>query len=604
VDEAEEDPAVSSFEELGPKQPGGSRSTRRSELLLGLLLLLAVIGVGGWTWWQGEGLHAAYRAGDQAATAHHWDDARAAFLAAGDYPNAKTRAAAAGAQIVERDKQYTLALTALAKHDGVAALQALDALDQIEPGYGATVQLRIEANTQVYRSALDGMVALRREASPPGLYYRSADDWVWLEGSDVASSLRNYGDNDYVVYDVPVAGSAPKVRQLMAARFGSESPAFTPIALNAGARIFWGAAGGWSYQYGCSGSVPPELRADYCADGMIYSAAGSAITTTVSLPGPDWIVADLARDGSKMLVADLSAATSAPPRIRLYLAAPDGGERRLLYDGPRWLERAAFSQDGRYVLALVGAPGPAEGPSYEAVLLDVTGGAAPQILSSAHYSNRETPAGMDFALLGGAGAGRVAVAQYSAGQPVLKLIDLNSPRTDPQLLAVSGQMLAPLTLTRLDDGGLLLCGRMAGVSVTLDPLNTNIGQCQQFAGDGQKTTFTLPLITRYGIGYAWPRQGSLIYPIVMSQGGSAGMSILRIGAAPASGDSPAPEVILQLPLGAGEWLNVVAGADLLAYARQGQLHVRTYDGTFDLVLEQGIDTLYDVRGEARISTLF
>ena len=140
--------------------------------------------------------------------------------------------------------------------------------------------------------------------------------------------------------------------------------------------------------------------------------------------------------------------------------------------------------------------------------------------------------------------------------------------------------------------------------MTLDPLNTNIGQCQQFAGDGQKATFTLPLITRYGIGYAWPRQGSLIYPIVMSQGGSAGMSILRITPALPPADSPAPEVILQLPLGAGEWLNVVAGGGLLAYARQGQLHARTYDGSFDLVLEQGVDTLYDVRGEANITTLF
>ena len=319
----------------------------------------------------------AYRAGDAAATAHHWDDARAAFLAAGDYPNAKARAAAAGAQIVERDKQYTLALTALAQHNGVAALQALDALDQIEAGYGATSQLRSEANTQVYRSALEGMIALRSGASPPGLYYRSADDWVWLEGSDAASSLRNYGDGEYVVYDVPVAGGAPRARRLMAAQFGSLSPVFTPVALDAGGRIYWGTGGGWSYQSGCSGSAPPELRAYYCTDGMVYSAAGSAITTTVTLPGQGWIVADLARDGSKMLVADLSAATTAPPRIRLYLAAPDG--RHLSssttahagWSGPRY-------QDGRYVLALVGAVGPDEGPSYEAVLLDAQGGAAPR----------------------------------------------------------------------------------------------------------------------------------------------------------------------------------------------------------------------------------
>ena len=100
------------------------------------------------------------------------------------------RAAAAGAQIVERDKRYTLALTALAQHNGVAALQALDALDQIEAGYGVRVSsLRSQHAGLPQRAGRDDRLAQR--GSPPGLYYRSADDWVWLEGSDAASSLRN-----------------------------------------------------------------------------------------------------------------------------------------------------------------------------------------------------------------------------------------------------------------------------------------------------------------------------------------------------------------------------------------------------------------------------
>jgi hypothetical protein len=57
-------------------------------------------------------------------------------------------------------------------------------------------------------------------------------------------------------------------------------------------------------------------------------------------------------------------------------------------------------------------------------------------------------------------------------------------------------------------------------------------------------------------------------------------------------------VILELPLGTGQPLNLVAGPGLLAYARLGQLHVLTYDGTVDLLLEDGIDTLFDVRGAA------
>jgi hypothetical protein len=51
-------------------------------------------------------------------------------------------------------------------------------------------------------------------------------------------------------------------------------------------------------------------------------------------------------------------------------------------------------------------------------------------------------------------------------------------------------------------------------------------------------------------------------------------------------------------------LNLVAGPELLAYARLGQLHVCTYDGTVDLLLEDGIDTLFDVRGAANSIMFF
>jgi len=173
-----------------------------------------------------------------------------------------------------------------------------------------------------------------------------------------------------------------------------------------------------------------------------------------------------------------------------------------------------------------------------------------------------------------------------------------------QPLVSTRLVLAPLMVTRMECGGLLLCGRVQNVSVTLDPLNTNIGRCVLHESAGRETTFDLPAITRYGIGYAWPRQGALLYPIAVPQGGAASLSVLRIAPTPPSAVSPAPAVILQLALGAGEPLNLVAGQSLLAYARQGQLHVRTYDGSFDLPLEQGIDTLYDVRGEANSNMLF
>ncbi len=609
------------IEDLEYARAAPGKTARWGELLLGLCLLLIVAGVAGSNWWQGETQHVAYRAGDRAATAQQWDEARTQFLAAGAYSNAPNRAAQAAAKIAERDKQYALALTALAKHDGIGALRAVDAVDEIEPGYGATAQLRSEAQGQIYRSAVEGMVAQRPQASPPGLYYRTADDWVWLTGSDAASSLHNYGNGEYIVYDVPVAaggeppapaaslttsstpGPAPR-RRLMAAHFGTGSPVFTPLALNPAARVFWGAAGGWSYASDCRESIPPQSRSYYCVDGMVYNAAGSPITTTVKLPGPNWIVVDLAPDGSKMLVADTSAENSAEPHASLYVSASDGSHPQLLYQGASWIERAAFSPNGRYVVATLASAGGAQAMSYKAVLLDLSGELGPQTIDMANYAGTDTSAGMDFVLLAGAASGKVAIAQYGAGQTLIKILDLTSAPQVVQPLTSTRLLLAPMMVTRMEDGALLVCGRVQNVSITLDPLNTNIGQCVLLDSTGRETTFDLPVITRYGIGYAWPRQGALLYPIAVPQGGAAGLSVLRIAPTPPGAVSPAPAVILQLPLGAGEPLNLVAGQSLLAYARQGQLHVRTYDGSFDLPLEQGIDTLYDVRGEASITMLF
>jgi hypothetical protein len=592
------------IEELDETRRAPGKTARWGEVLLGLALLLIVAAVGGSNWWQGETQHVAYRAGDRAATVQQWEEARDQFLAAGGYSDARARAAQAVAQIAERDRQYGLALAALAKHNGVAALQALDAVDKIEPEYGGTALLRAEAEAQVYRSALEGMVALRRGASPPGLYYRTADDWVWLTDSDGASSLHNYGDSDYIVYDVPDGAGKGPARQLMAAHVEGGSLSFTPIALNAAARVFWGTAGGWSYTSDCRASIPAQARSYYCVDGMVYNAAGSAVTTTVNLPGPNWMVADLAPTGSKMLVADISPGSNGAPHAALYVAAADGGGPQLLYEGVSSIKRAAFSPDGRYALATVASTGGAQETTYKAVLLDLAGHVGPQIIGMANYPNSDTAAGMDFVLLAGAASGKVAVMQYGDGQTLVKILDLTGAPELVQPLVSTQLFLAPLMVTRMEDGGLLLCGRVSNVSITLDSLNTNIGRCVLHDSTGKESTFELPAITRYGIGYAWPRQGALLYPIAVPQGGAAGLSVLRITPTPATGTARAPGVILQLPLDAGQPLNLVAGPELLAYARQGQLHVRTYDGTFDLPLEQGIDILYDVRGEANITMLY
>ena len=602
-----QDPDISSVEELDGEPSADRRVYQRRELWLGVavLLLVAVLGFGYWR--QDETQRADYRAGEQAAAAHHWDEARARFLAAGGYPNAKARADQAAGQIAERDKQYKQALTALARYDGIAALQALDALEQIEEGYGGADLLRSEAHTQLYTSALEGVVARRSAAHPPGLYYRSAADWVWLQGSDLTSTIHNYGNGDYIVYDVPGAGgsggSAP-ARQLMVAHFSAGAGSFTPVALNAQARVFWGAQGGWSYADGCSGSAPAQLRGYYCAAGMVYSAAGSVSTTPVRLPGADWIVVDLAPDGSAMLVAHPSATGGATPHISLYRSAPDGSNARLLYEEAGWLERAAFSQDSRAVVATVAVGGAQQATIHQILALDAAGQSGTDILNTVAAPTGDSPLSVDFVLLTGTGAGRVAIVLAGSGQTTLQIADLAGTPRAARTIWVKPQFQGPMLVTRLEDGGVLVCGQVQRVSTLLDNVDQRSGECVQTDSAAHETTFDLPLMARYGIGYAWPRQGSIIYPIAPPGTGATGVSIMRIAPAPAGTPPPPPTVILELPLGTGQALNLVAGAGLLAYARQGQLHVRSYDGTVDLSLEEGVDLLFDLRGAANSRVLF
>jgi hypothetical protein len=595
VDQTEPDPDTSSIEELDGEPSGDRRRFQRREVLLGLGVLLGVAVLVVWYWRLDENQIAAYRAGEQAAAAHQWDEAHAWFLAAGQYPNAKTRAAEAATQIAERDKHYKAALTALANHDGIAALQAVDAVDEIEPGYGGAAMLHAEATTQIYRSALEGVVARRSAARPPGLYVRTAADWSWLQGSDLISTIHNTGNGTDIIYDVPGTGD-PTARRLMAAHFDGGSLTFAPVALDARSSVFWGAQGGWSYTYGCSGSVPPQFRSYYCSDGLVYNAAGSAITTPVTLPDPRWVVVDLAPTGNQMLLAVRDAIPTGP-RTSLYLAGPDGGSVRLLYEAAGEIERAVFSLDSRYVVAVLKALSKNQPTSYQLLILDTTGQAAPHIVD-AGTATPDLPFSLDFVLLTGAGAGQVALVLDGGEQTILEIVSLSSAARDIQTRWIKSQFQGPLLITRLADGGVLVCGQVRRVSTLLDGVDSRSGECVQTDSAAHETTFDLPLMARYGIGYAWPRQGGLIYPIAPPGTGASGISVLRIAPAQAGAATPPPFVILELPLGTGQPLNLVAGPGLLAYARLGQLHVLTYDGTVDLLLEDGIDTLFDVRGKA------
>src|SRR5437764_1031184 len=101
----------SSIEDLDP-DPRPGRSAHAREFLLGALLLLAAIGWSGWQWWHQQSLQNRYQIARQAAARQDWDSAQGNYVAAGEYRDARARAAEAAKMIANRDLEYTAAQAA------------------------------------------------------------------------------------------------------------------------------------------------------------------------------------------------------------------------------------------------------------------------------------------------------------------------------------------------------------------------------------------------------------------------------------------------------------------------------------------------------------
>src|SRR4051812_35573223 len=108
----DEDGAQDPFEPFDEREAvtGKIGALSRLDVLLGLLLLVGVVGWAGWEWWQQQEAMSSYRAGERYAAGYDWEAARAAYLAAGDFGQAKARAGDASKKIVERDAAYADAL--------------------------------------------------------------------------------------------------------------------------------------------------------------------------------------------------------------------------------------------------------------------------------------------------------------------------------------------------------------------------------------------------------------------------------------------------------------------------------------------------------------
>jgi hypothetical protein len=180
----------------------GHNTTRRTELLCGLLLLLTVVGWSVWSWREQQ-QRAAYNNGNRYTARRDWDRALTAFHTAGDYADSAILAQQAETTIVGRGRLYAAAVEDADHADWLAALQNLRLLRALQPDYRDSGTRYSVAEKGVYSAALAGVVALRTAANPAGLYLRSDQTWVLLPGSDGTSSIHGFGRDGCLLYDVP-----------------------------------------------------------------------------------------------------------------------------------------------------------------------------------------------------------------------------------------------------------------------------------------------------------------------------------------------------------------------------------------------------------------
>src|SRR5205823_14637670 len=146
----------------------------------------------------------------------------------------------------------------------------------------------------------------------------------------------------------------------------------------------WGERGVWAVRLNPVAWYDSQVRfrSNYNNTELAYQWFGSPVTSTLTLPGPRWVVADLGSDGEHVLLADLTATDGPNPVSRLYVANGDGTGRHLLYSYDGGFEAAQLSPDSAHALVTTYSSVPGvQRERHTAVLLDAKSNTPPRVLA-------------------------------------------------------------------------------------------------------------------------------------------------------------------------------------------------------------------------------
>jgi dipeptidyl aminopeptidase/acylaminoacyl peptidase len=309
------------------------------ELLLGVSLLLIIVGVAVIEGWQ-ETIRTEqardYRAGQQALTAGHLDEALPAFQRAGSYRDAAGLSARLAPQVAQLEASYRAGVAAAESGAWWDAARALSAASDIQISY---------------RDVLTRLQEARNHAGP--IFYRMAADngavvlwWANADGTAprrlpfstaISELLAVSPDNHWAVYTHGPAAEAGDDAQgpflLDLQRVSVTSLAQRYRDLQGAVRVrfrddsqgFW-----WGYD---NQAFYYDLRSH---TGLPLSEMPATVDS-----------------GHATLLLSRTFAGDADIRSRLLLSDPLGRQRIPLVEEPGEIRDARFSQDGRYLLYTV-----------------------------------------------------------------------------------------------------------------------------------------------------------------------------------------------------------------------------------------------------------